>query len=417
MKRIAVLAPALPTVSATFVHRELAAMESLGCTVSAHSLRRGDDGSPEGRAHAARTEVLYGAPLRLVADALEAAVTAPLGTLRAAARAARDLASGTFDRRGQRARIPVQLVAGLALGRRLRRAGAGHLHVHFAHAPATVGMYAAAAAGVSLSVVGHARDLLVEGGLLERKLARAELFTTVSWANRVALHRRFGEAANRVVVQRCGVDRGSFRPASEGAEPRGFHVGAVARLVPKKGFDLLLVAMAQLRKSLPGARLTIVGDGPERARLEELRGDLGLEGHVVFAGAGDAAAVRDLLGSIDAFCLPCRRAKDGDRDGVPVALMEAMASGVPVVAGQVPGLEELVREQVNGRLVDAEDTAQLSGALAELGAGPEPRGRFRRRALETIAKHYDLHRNTAQLVARIDGLQRGRSAAPALLRG
>lgn len=402
MKPLALLAPALPSVSMTFVHREVDAMRRLGHEVQAHSLRVGNDDSEEGRRHAALTEVLYGDARALVRDAAIQCVTAPIGSLRAAGLAAWDLATGTFDRPGQRVRIPVQLVAGLALARRIRKGGASHLRVHFAHAAATVGMYAARAAGVPFSIVGHARDLLVEGGLLARKMKRATLFTTISRANKTELQSRYGSAARGVEIERCGVDRTVFRPRDVEERDATPTIATVGRLVPKKGIDLLLRAFADTHSFVGTARLVVIGDGPERERLEALRSELGLDENVEFRGAQDGPAVRSLLERSTLFCLPCRSDSEGDRDGIPVAFMEAMATRVAVIGGRVPGVDELIEDGVNGALVDAENTGDLGWAMTRLLLEDATRARYATRGADTVARDFDITRNAERVLARIE---------------
>lgn len=393
--RLAVLAPELPSISGTFVFREVTALRALGAHVQCWSLH---EPSPNGLAADAEpflreVDVLYATPGRLLRDAWVQALRQPRPALRALGCAVRDTFCGTFARPAQRWRVLGQALAGLGLARRLRRRGVQHLHVHFAHAPATVGMYAAIAADRPFSITAHANDLYVEGSLLREKLARAAAFVTVAEANRRHLQRQVGNGACNVQVVRCGVDTTLL--AQRPGEPLDGPLLAVGRLVAKKGFDVLLRALVDV----PQVRLVIAGDGPERGQLTALCEQLGLGDRVTFCGTVDRARITGLLRTARAFVLPCRVAGDGDRDGVPVVLMEAMACGVPVVSTPVGGIGELIEAGVHGTIVPPDDAAALARGLRQvLRAGPALRPQIDA-ARQRVVERFDLQRNAAQLHA------------------
>ncbi|MEM7309044.1 MAG: glycosyltransferase family 4 protein [Planctomycetota bacterium] len=289
-------------------------------------------------------------------------------------------------------RLAGQALAGIALGRTLLRRGIEHLHVHFAHAPATVGMYAAAYAGIPFSVTGHANDLYVHPQLLRAKLRRATPFATISEENRRFLLRELGAVAARVKLVRCGVDTERFQP--HGARDDVPLVFSTGRLVPKKGLDLLLKSLARV---VTPWRCVIAGDGPQHAELQRLARRLGIARRVRFLGAVDTATVRSYLRRAHVFVLPCRQAADGDIDGIPVALMEAMAMEVPVVSTRVSGIPELIEDRVSGRLVAPENTLELTYAISEILACSEHARSLGRAARAKVAAEFDLHRNARRL--------------------
>jgi len=400
--RVAYLAPEIPSVSATFVYREAAAVEEEGVPVETYSVHAVDPASvsAEARPLSARTEALYARKGRLLSGALRTALRHPLRSARTLATALGDTLRGRFARPGQRARVLAQALAGLALAGRLERRGVRHLHIHFAHAPATLGMYAALAAGIPFSVTAHANDLYAEASLLREKVDRAHAFVTISEANRRFLAVELGErAARRVGLVRCGIDLRAFAPRA--AEPAGPPViFALGRLVPKKGFDVLIRALAEVAPGRPDLTLEIAGDGPERAALEALARDLGVGAAVRFLGVVGRDAVLASLRRATVFALPCRL--DGsDRDGIPVALMEAMAVGVPVVSTRISGVPELVESGGSGLLVPAGDAPALARALSRLLGNPALRARLAAGGRARVVAEFEQGANARRLLAAI----------------
>ncbi|MFT5290890.1 MAG: colanic acid/amylovoran biosynthesis glycosyltransferase [Planctomycetota bacterium] len=399
--RITYLAPEIPSVSATFVYHEMTAHTQAGHDVQAVALRQPNPmpTGPEAEALSKRTRLLYSAPWRMLADATVGAVQDPVRALSAIALAIRDMVRGDFPKAIQRWKVPMQLTAAFAIARHLRKHRSEHLHVHFAHAPATVGMYAARAAGVPFSVTSHANDLFVEGSLLAEKMLRAQSFLTVTEENRRELIRKIGQPACLVRVHRCGVDLEQFA-MRRGSSTSDGYVLAVGRLVAKKGFDDLIHAFAAVSKEHPDIRLVIAGEGPERHSLERLAQSLHMDHKVILPGSIAPTRVRALLDGAQVFCLPCRPTANGDRDALPVALMEAMASGVPVVTTTLPGIPELVDNHVNGLTVPPQDRVALAGALRTIFSQPQHAAKMVGTARTTVEERFDLRRNAEQLVTR-----------------
>jgi colanic acid/amylovoran biosynthesis glycosyltransferase len=176
----------------------------------------------------------------------------------------------------------------------------------------------------------------------------------------------------KIRVQRMGIDVDAFHPRSWAdappAKPRFLGVG---RLVEKKGFDVALHAFARVVQEVPGARLQIVGDGPCRQQLLDLAAALGLNDSVTFLGSLVQDEVRRLLRESDILVAPSRTSSTGDQEGIPVVLMEAMASGLPVVSTHHAGIPELVTSGVSGLLVEEGNSTALAEALISLARTPE----------------------------------------------
>ena len=267
----------------------------------------------------------------------------------------------------------------------------GHLHAHFAHGTTTVTWLAAVIAGLPFSFTGHARDIYAEelnpGGLLRRKLTAARFAVTCTEANRRHLQAIAPEATVHLVYHGLGAD---MAPASPRAPANGrVRVLGVGRLVAKKGFDVLVEACAELARRQVPFEARIVGQddkhGPEvRRRIEAL----GLEHLVRLPGPMDQAELSGEYGRATVFCLPCR-ILPGDRDGLPNVLVEAMASGLPVVTTGVSGVPELVSHEANGLLVPPDDPAALADALARLHENRELAQRLAQAGRDTVREGFD----------------------------
>lgn len=348
------VAPRFPARSETFVYREWLGLAARGHTMHAVTLRKAVPlGDPQ--LDALNPTVAYeSATLRHLLAGL---LARPGLTLRAL----REALDPRIESLADRLKYLIQGGAGIALGHRLARQGIGHVHAHFAHAPATVALFIARYLEVHFSFTGHAADLFRDRSALALKLEAADSILCISHWHR-DFYRGIGADEAKLHIVRCAVD---IPDTATSRDPGP--ILCVARLVPKKGVDLLLEAFAHL----PGdPRLTIIGDGPQRAALQAQAAALGIADRVDFLGA---CGHGDVLAAMDAcrlFVLPSRIASDGDRDGIPVVLMEAMARARPVIAGDLEAIRELVPPGT-GLLVPPDDVPALTAALGSLLGDPE----------------------------------------------
>ncbi|MFB3907591.1 MAG: glycosyltransferase [Candidatus Eisenbacteria bacterium] len=285
-----------------------------------------------------------------------------------------------------------------------------HLHAGFAHVPASVVWWASRLTGIPWSFAAHAKDLyLSDRRSLRNKMDAARFVWTCTEANGRYL-RSLGSATD-VHVGYHGVDLERFGPplhptSREGSGSRagGASMGdgpptilAVGRLVPKKGFDDLLRAAAILQEKRLDFRLVFVGDGPQRGPLTDLAGRLGVAGRARFLGSLPPDQVSREYAGARLLVLPSIVLDNGDRDGIPNVLVEAMAMGVPVVSTRVSAIPELIRDGENGLLVDPGAPAQLARAIdAVLEDAPAAAGRAARARLD-VAERFDLHANSGAL--------------------
>jgi glycosyltransferase involved in cell wall biosynthesis len=390
---IAYLTGEYPKVSHTFIQREVAAVRAAGVEVLTCTVRRAPprDVLADQKAEEAATFCILAAaknPATLAGAHLAALARAPGRWLAALALALKTRPPGLKA-------LIYQLFyfteAGV-LAEYLRRKGVRHLHNHFGNSSCSVAMLTSAISGIPYSFTEHGPAIFFEPErwALGEKIARARFVVAISHFCRSQLM-LFSDPAHwgKIAIVHCGVD-----PAGYGQKARkapGKHVIFVGRLDPVKGALLLLEAFALALKDHPEARLTIVGDGPARGAAEDKARALGLSAAVTFAGYRTQAEVAGLLEEADMLVLP------SFAEGVPVVLMEAMASRLPVIASRVAGVSELVEDGVSGFTVPPGDAATLADRIGRLMSGPDPARTMGVAGRRMVEAEFDIAREGAWL--------------------
>lgn len=401
--RIAYVLKRYPRYSETFVVNEVLALERAGLEVSIFSLRHPEDGHFQDAIARVRARVTYVPAVGLRAhdlwDALQAVAPGDPGiwTVLEDARG--------FD--------PRHLYQALRVARAVREAAIPRLHAHFASEATTVARLAARFAGVPYTFTAHAKDIFhqdVRRDELIEKMASARAVVTVSDFNRRYLRELCGPRRARIerVYNGLELERFPFAPPAE----RSPRILAVGRLVEKKGFIHLIDACERLGAHGVGVRCDIVGAGPLEAALARRIQALGLEQSVRLLGPLPQAEVVRRLRDAAVFAAPCVEGTDGNRDGLPTVLLEAMAVGTPCVSTPVTGIPEAIRDGESGLLVPSGDPVELARALERVLRSPTLRVSIARRARAVIEERFDIHRNARRLCA-IHGIGLG-SAAPAM---
>ena len=270
-----------------------------------------------------------------------------------------------------------------------------HLHAHFLHTPASVTRYAAMILGLKWSVSAHAVDIYTTPKWeIREKLADLDWLLTCTDANRRYLS-ALGVAAHKISLAYHGTDvqrvaaarvQPSLRDGSDANDP--VRILSVGRLVAKKGYPDLLAALAKLPDGL-NWRFTHVGGGADLPALKRLAKSSGLEGRVTWRGALPQDQVIEAYEAADIFALTSRIADDGDRDGLPNVLVEAGASGLPVVATKVSAIPELITDGVSGILAEAGDVEDIAGAMESLIRNPQLRRKLGAAGAARVAEDFD----------------------------
>lgn len=242
-------------------------------------------------------------------------------------------------------------------------------------------------------------------GVYRRLLERGDLFLPVSRHGRRRLI-ELGAEPGKVVVHRMGVDcrRLSFAPRTPPPEPGTVRCLSVGRLVEKKGYHHAVEAVVELLRRGRDVEYTIVGEGPLRPALERRIGKLGAGTRIRLAGWKGREEVIGLLERSHLFMAPSVTAADGDQEGIPVALMEAMAVGVPVIGTRHAGIAELVRDGRTGHLVPEADVDRLAGKLERLLGDRSLLERTTRPARRVVERFFDAERQNDRLLELLRGL-------------
>lgn len=401
---IGVVVKGWPRLSETFIAQELHALERRGFALRIHSLRLPTDSKVHDVARSVAAPVRYLPEYlwREPARVLRGWVTARRHDGYRAARRIwlRDLIRDPTPNRIRRFGQALVLAAEMADDVR-------HLYAHFLHTPASVARYAALIRGLTWSVSAHAKDIWTSPEWEKReKLESADWTVTCTRAGRDHLAGLTSRPDDVELVYH-GIDESRMppyageRPRRDGSKPTDPVVLlSVGRAVPKKGYDDLLVALAALPPSLSW-RFVHIGGGPLLPSLKRQTAKLRLSARITWRGAQTEDVIRNAYREADLFVLASRITPDGDRDGVPNVLLEAMSQRCPVVATAVSSIPELIADGVTGLLAPPAQPQALAAALHRLIVDPDLRGRLGRAGEIRVRRDFPLERGVDRIAARL----------------
>jgi colanic acid/amylovoran biosynthesis glycosyltransferase len=220
--------------------------------------------------------------------------------------------------------------------------------------------------------------------------------------------RELGCPEAKLRMNRTGIPLNQFPFNASRSVPQegAWHLVQACRLVEKKGLDDAMVAFAALTKIHPAAHFTIAGEGPLLASLEQLRDELGLQDRVTFAGFLNGAQLNELYQKAHLFIHPSRMTADQNQEGIPNSMLEAMATGLPVLATLHGGIPEAVRHGVTGLLVEERNRAGLTDALLQLTGNPEYWQEMGRAAAKDMQENFESGAQIAKLEASYEEARR-----------
>jgi colanic acid/amylovoran biosynthesis glycosyltransferase len=397
--RVGYVVKRYPRYSETFIVREILAHERAGLDIEIFSLRPTNDGHFQDLIARVRGKVnyCYFPADGLVPETLAAASLTASHFWKSLGETTLDLpdtCSTLSEVLDEEARYVYQA---LAIAREVRRKDISHLHAPFASEATTVARLAAKFAGVTYSFTARAKDIFhesVRSHDLERKMADASGVVTISDFHLAYLRETYGALADKVIRVYNGLDLDEF-PYTE-PRNRPPLVLAVGRLVEKKGFADLIEACAILAQRGRRLECRVIGAGALKEDFQQRIDSHGLAGSVKLIGPRPQQEVIEEMKQAAVLAMPCIVGSDGDRDGLPNVIQEALALGTPVVSTDVTGIPEVVRDGETGLQVPQNNPQALAVALERLIADADLRVQLARDARKMMEAEFDIHRNTAR---------------------
>ncbi|MGV8940229.1 MAG: glycosyltransferase [Lysobacter sp.] len=393
LQRAVYVVSQFPCLSETFIVREISTLIDQGVDVRIISLKPAAEGPVQPESVALLDRVRHPQdPIRALIGTAQALLTSPMQVVGSVIAILHD------SRR--RPQVAVKSLGALFRGLQhtgwLKRFRPQLIHAHWATYPTTVAWTLGRVLGRPFSFTCHAHDIFVERQLLTRKLRDAALAVTISRFNVAWLETHAAaNAGTKLKVVHCGVnlERSQWQPHDRAA---GL-ILAVGRLDPIKGFTTLIEALVLLRQRGIRFHCRLIGSGPLEAGLRELAAAHELTRMIDFDGAQSQDVVQGCMNRSTVFVLPSEVTEDGNRDGIPVALMEAMASGCPVISTRVSGIPELIEHGRDGLLVEPRNAAELAEAIEQMLADPELRAHLSARARAHVELAFDARKEALRL--------------------
>lgn len=395
---IAYIAQCFPNLTATFIYREVFALREIGFNVATFSIWKPDVSRLSEEAKVLVDETVYVFPISwptFLAAHLYFFFTRPLRYI------------GTFlfvlTRRGETARNRLRtffhFCEAIYLAAEAKRRGIQHIHAHFSINAASTALIISRLLDISFSFTAH-NSFFTDRLILKEKCKAARFVVAISEYSRDLLLQLTKEPkGDKFHIVHCGVNTDGFSPPTVKAPNPRWLIFSVAQLVERKGMPVLVQTCKILDERGFDFQCVIAGDGPQRALLEEMIAECQIRDKVPLVGVVFQEQLLSYLDRADVFVLPCLTASDGDRDGIPVVLMEAMAMEIPTVSTYVSGIPELIQDGQSGLLAPEKDPVALADALERLLQDRELGARLGKNARQKILSEFDIEKNARRLAA------------------
>jgi len=400
MKKIAYIMSRFPMLSETFILREMIVLEQLGWNISLYPLIMQNEAVVHAEAQdwikRARYSPWFSLPV-LTAN-LRRFIKNPISYASLWFRTV----GGNLPSPGFLSRAVVIFPKAVLMAEEMQAAGLTHIHVHYATHPALTAWIIHQLTGISYSITAHAHDIYMNRTMLEPKIRDATFVVTISGFNRRYLAKHLGEwAADKTHVVHCGIQPERLAPAKALTPVRDFtktfEIVSIGSLQPYKGQRYLVEACEILHQRGIDFRCRIIGGGELKSGLETLIAEKKLGDRIQLTGPLPQDVVAQILPQADCYVQPSIIAPDGQMEGIPVALMEALACALPVVATDISGISELVRPAQTGRLVPPENPQALAEAMLAVHADFEGAKSMAWVGRELVMQEFDLYQNVRQL--------------------
>ncbi len=401
LPRLAYVMSRFPKITETFVLYEILEMQKRGLPVEIYPLLREHQhvAHPEAIDLCKRAHYTSLVSVAVFMSNIRALGTMPLRWLDSLVRVVRETATAPKICVKSLAVFPLSVHFALDM----QAKGVTHVHAHFATHPTTTALICHTLCDIPYSFTAHAHDIFMDQHFLATKIQKSAFTVLISEFNRRFLREKLGTTLDeeKLCIIHCGVDPSVFRQRPKTRTPGPCRLLCVGSFKDMKGHTFLLEACALLRDQGLEFECTLVGDGPLQGTVERQIAHLGLEDHIHLTGPLPRKDVARLTRDADIAVLASVRGKRGDMDGIPVALMEAMVTGLPVVSTRLSGIPELVMENETGLLADAGNRMELAAHLETLIRDPELARRMGEAGRTKVLRDFDLRINAAKLADRM----------------
>lgn len=398
--KVAYMMSRFPKITETFILYEMLAMEQHGVTVEVYPIQREKTNviHPEAQSFVARANFLPWVNGDIVAANVRMLRRKPLTYLHTLWTLIRANLGSRWYLSGKLALFPKSV----RFAEMMEADEITHIHAHFASFPAAAAYIVHRLTGIPYSFTGHGSDLNRDRHMLKEKVEAATTVVPISeFFRRMILEECGLHNDTKVVVVHVGVDTAVFEPRTEptpfekGEGP--FVITAVGTLHEVKGQTYLIQACREMKKRGVEFQCHFVGDGPDETELRRQVSEWGLDDNVIFHLRQPREFVVGILKKTDVLVQASVPSSDGRREGIPVVLMEAMGSGVPVISTRMSGIPELVHDGECGLLVEPKEVGQLADAIQRLYDDAELRQRFGVSGREKVIREFDLNLNAVTL--------------------
>jgi len=384
-----------PTLSETFIQREIIELlRDKGLNARVISFRRGDESIPLPPELKSKIVYFSPRPLKILASNVVEFFRSPIKYLGLV----RLILFGKHNRLYLKIVDIGSLLVGASLSSEIRNLDIDHIHTHFATWPTTIALVLSKFLDIPFSFTAHASDIYERQMLLKEKISLAKAVVTISAFNQNYLRDLVSlKDRRKISLVYLGVNFRDlhFYPKRKTNEVP--NILAIGRLVPKKGFKYLVEALYLTKMRRIKFKAFIVGGGSEFATLKSMVEDKDLEKNVSLLGALPFEEVMQHLGNADILVAPSVVVPNGDIDGIPVVLFEAMSAKLPIVSTHISGIPEAVKDKENGLLIEEKDTEALADAIYTLLNDQDLRERFGEAGFRRAQKMFDIHKNVQHL--------------------
>jgi len=393
--KVAYIMSAFPALTETFILYEILAMQKLGIAIQLYPLRRlkEDVVHPEVAQISGQVHHRPFISPAIVRAQLHFVGQRPLAYFKVLF----EVLKGTFGSAnfffGAAAIFPKAVL----FAYEMEKQKINHVHAHFATHPAVAALIVHRLTGIPFSFTAHGSDLHVERRMLDRKVEAAAFAVTISSFNKEIMVKECGEQARgKIHIVHCGVDPDEFPYPTVRKNRDRFQIVCVAAFKDVKGHTYLVEACRILQERGVDFACHLVGEGELRSKIEEQIAQVGLQNKVILHGARPRSEIVSMLAQSDVLALASVPTPRGKREGIPVVLMEGMASGLPVVASRLSGIPELVEDGRSGFLVPPGDSLALADALQRLRDNSHLRQQMGQAGRDKVTREFNLMTNAAR---------------------